>query len=175
MRGDHAMHSDEEVEAAARRFEQWADELDPDTAVVESAEELQAVAEAAETARRDEEVLAERVAAARAGAVLEPDCPGPWRIPAGSTAKVRGQARRLTSGPPGPHGGRDGRLPAGEASHDCHVDKAAVVALEGDGDGGGGPIAVLGHDEVRLPRPWGLPLVGVLPVQKYDYVRVLLN
>lgn len=60
------MHSDEEIEAAARRFEQWADELDPDTAVVESAEELQAVAEAAETARRDEAVLAERVAAARA-------------------------------------------------------------------------------------------------------------
>jgi hypothetical protein len=66
MRGDHEMHTDEEIEEAARRFEQWADDLDPATAVVESAEELQAVAEAAETARRDETVLAERVAAARA-------------------------------------------------------------------------------------------------------------
>ncbi len=27
--GDHAMHSDKEIEEAARRFEQWADELDP--------------------------------------------------------------------------------------------------------------------------------------------------
>ena len=42
------MHSDKEIEEAARRFEQWADELDPETAVVESAEELRAVAEAAE-------------------------------------------------------------------------------------------------------------------------------
>ncbi len=66
MRGDHAMHTDKEIEEAARRFEQWADELDPETAVVESAEELRAVAEAAETARQDEAVLTERVAAARA-------------------------------------------------------------------------------------------------------------
>jgi len=60
------MHTDEEIEDAARRFEQWADELDPATAVVEGAEELRAVAEAAETARRDEAVLTDRVAAARA-------------------------------------------------------------------------------------------------------------
>jgi hypothetical protein len=60
------MHTDDEVEEAARRFEQWADELDPETAMVESAEDLRAVAEAAETARRDEALLTERVAAARA-------------------------------------------------------------------------------------------------------------
>ena len=60
------MHSDKEIEEAARRFEQWADELDPETAVVENTEELRAVAEAAEAARRDEAVLTERVAAARA-------------------------------------------------------------------------------------------------------------
>lgn len=59
-------HSDEEIEDAARRFEQWADELDPDTAIVQSAEELRAIAEAAETARRDEAILTEKVAAARA-------------------------------------------------------------------------------------------------------------
>lgn len=47
------MHSDEEIERAARRFEQWADELDPEAAVVENVEELRAVAEAAETARRE--------------------------------------------------------------------------------------------------------------------------
>jgi hypothetical protein len=60
------MHSDKEIEQAARRFEQWADELDPETAVVENAEELRAVAEAAEVAHKDEAVLVERVAAARA-------------------------------------------------------------------------------------------------------------
>lgn len=60
------VHSDDEIEDAARRFEQWADELDPDTAIVQSAEELRAIAEAAETARRDEAILTEKVAAARA-------------------------------------------------------------------------------------------------------------
>lgn len=66
MKGDYAMHTDREIEEAARRFGQWADELDPKSAIVESAEELRAVAAAAETARRDEAVLAERVADARA-------------------------------------------------------------------------------------------------------------
>jgi hypothetical protein len=66
MKGDHVTHTDEEIEEAARRFEEWAEGLDPQTAVVENAEELRAVAEAAETARRDEALLAERVAAARA-------------------------------------------------------------------------------------------------------------
>jgi len=66
VKGDYAMHTDREIEEAARRFEQWADELDPKSAIVESAEELRAVAAAAETARRDEAVLAERVADARA-------------------------------------------------------------------------------------------------------------
>jgi hypothetical protein len=66
MRGDHAMHTDREIEEAARRFEQWADALDPGTVTVESAEELRAISEAAETARRDEALLTERVAAARA-------------------------------------------------------------------------------------------------------------
>jgi hypothetical protein len=60
------VHSDDEIKDAARRFEQWADELDPDTAIVQSAEELRAIAEAAETARRDEAILTEKVAAARA-------------------------------------------------------------------------------------------------------------
>lgn len=60
------MHTDQEIEEAGRRFEQWADALDPETATVESAEELRAIAAAAETARRDEELLTERVAAARA-------------------------------------------------------------------------------------------------------------
>ena len=62
MRGDHAVHTDQEIAEAARRFDQAADELDPETAVVENTEELRAVAEAAETARRNEAVLADRVA-----------------------------------------------------------------------------------------------------------------
>jgi hypothetical protein len=43
-----------------------ADGLDPETAVVQDAAELRAIAEAAEAARRDAVILAERVAAARA-------------------------------------------------------------------------------------------------------------
>ena len=66
VRGDHAMYTDEEIEEAARRFESWADDLDPETATVESTAGLRAIAEAAEAARRQERLLAERVAAARA-------------------------------------------------------------------------------------------------------------
>ncbi len=50
-------HADAEIEAAARRFEVLADDLDPDTAAVEDLADLRAIAEAAERARR-EEVLA---------------------------------------------------------------------------------------------------------------------
>jgi hypothetical protein len=66
VRGDHAMHTNEEIEEAARRFERWADELDPDAVTVESAADLRAIAEAADVARRDERILTEKVAAARA-------------------------------------------------------------------------------------------------------------
>lgn len=58
-------HTDEEIEAAARRFEEWADSLDPDTAEVEDISDLRAVAEAADAARRGEARVAERVAIAR--------------------------------------------------------------------------------------------------------------
>jgi len=59
-------HSDEELGAAARRFEELAGELDPATAHVEDLADLRAIAEAAELTRRDEAVLTERVALARA-------------------------------------------------------------------------------------------------------------
>lgn len=59
-------HTDEEIEAAARRFEEWAGSLDPDTAEVEDISDLREVADAADTARRDEARMAERVAIARA-------------------------------------------------------------------------------------------------------------
>ena len=65
MRGDHTMHTDKEIEEAARRFEKWADELDPETATVENTAELRAIAEAADAARRYEALLTERVAVAR--------------------------------------------------------------------------------------------------------------
>jgi hypothetical protein len=58
-------HTDEEIEAASRRFEQWADNLDPDTADVEDISDLRAVAEAADATRRDEALLVEQVAIAR--------------------------------------------------------------------------------------------------------------
>ena len=59
-------HTDAEIEEAARRFETLADELDPETASVEDLADLRAIAEAAERARRDEALLTERVALARA-------------------------------------------------------------------------------------------------------------
>jgi hypothetical protein len=51
---------------AARRLETLADELNPETASVEDLADLRAIAEAAERARRDEALLTERVALARA-------------------------------------------------------------------------------------------------------------
>ena len=59
-------HTDAEIEESARRFETLADELDPETASVEDLADLHAIAEAAERTRRDEALLTERVALARA-------------------------------------------------------------------------------------------------------------
>lgn len=59
-------HTDAEIEDAARRFEQLADRLDPATAVVDDLSDLRAIAEAADQVRRDEALVTERVAAARA-------------------------------------------------------------------------------------------------------------
>jgi hypothetical protein len=60
-------HSDSEIEEANRRFEQLADELDADTARVESTEDLRAIAEAAEAGRVLDVRLREAVRTARAG------------------------------------------------------------------------------------------------------------
>jgi hypothetical protein len=59
-------HTDAEIEEAARRFETWADGLDPGTVKAESTADLRAIAEAAEAARHSEAVITERVAIARA-------------------------------------------------------------------------------------------------------------
>jgi hypothetical protein len=59
-------HSDAQIEEAASRFEQLADNLDPATANVDDLSDLRAVAEAADQVRRDEALVTERVAAARA-------------------------------------------------------------------------------------------------------------
>jgi hypothetical protein len=59
-------HTDAEIEEAADRFEALADALGPATAEVEDLADLRAIAEAAERTRRDEALLTERVAAARA-------------------------------------------------------------------------------------------------------------
>jgi hypothetical protein len=60
-------HTDAEIAEAARRFEKWADQLDPGTVQAEDTSDLAAIAEAADMARRDEALIIERVAAARAG------------------------------------------------------------------------------------------------------------
>ncbi len=59
-------HTDEEIEQAARRFEQLADELDPEAAEVEDINDLRAVAAASEATRADEARLREAVEVARA-------------------------------------------------------------------------------------------------------------
>jgi hypothetical protein len=59
-------HTDEEIERAAERFEELADELDPETARVLVTEDLRGIADAAQTLRDDEARLREAVEIARA-------------------------------------------------------------------------------------------------------------
>ncbi len=59
-------HTDAQIEDAALRFEQLADQLDPATAAVDDLSDLRAIAEAADQVRRDEALVTERVATARA-------------------------------------------------------------------------------------------------------------
>jgi hypothetical protein len=59
-------HTDAQIEEAASRFEQLADQLDPATVAADDLSDLRAIAEAADQVRRDEALVTERVAAARA-------------------------------------------------------------------------------------------------------------
>lgn len=59
-------HTDEEIERAAQRFEELADELGPETARVIDTEDLREIAVAAQAVRDDEAWLLEAVAIARA-------------------------------------------------------------------------------------------------------------
>ena len=59
-------HTDEEVERAAERFEELAEELDPETAKVLVTEDLRGIADAAQSVREDEARLREAVEVARA-------------------------------------------------------------------------------------------------------------
>ena len=58
-------HTDKQIEQAARRFEQLADTLDPDTADVEDLSDLNAVAAASQAVQADEARLHAAVRAAR--------------------------------------------------------------------------------------------------------------
>jgi DNA-directed RNA polymerase specialized sigma24 family protein len=58
-------HTDEEIDRAAARFEQLADELDPSTVTAERLDDLASIARAADAIRFDESRLREAVAAAR--------------------------------------------------------------------------------------------------------------
>jgi hypothetical protein len=59
-------HTNDEIERAGRRFEQLADELDPDTAEFDRTEDLRQVATISETLRAEEVQLRETVNIARA-------------------------------------------------------------------------------------------------------------
>ncbi len=58
-------HSDADIERAGQRFEQLADELDPETADVQRTDDLREIAAAAEAMRADEARLREAVESAR--------------------------------------------------------------------------------------------------------------
>lgn len=58
-------HSDADIERAAQRFEQLADELDPERARVERTEDLREIAAASEAVRADQARLHEAVESAR--------------------------------------------------------------------------------------------------------------
>ncbi len=58
-------HTNDEIEAAARRFERLADELDPDAAKVDRTDDLRQVAAISETLRAEEAQLRETVNVAR--------------------------------------------------------------------------------------------------------------
>lgn len=59
-------HSEEEIEQAAHRFEQLADELDVESAEVDDTEDLRVIAAVSEAVRADEARLRESVQVARA-------------------------------------------------------------------------------------------------------------
>ncbi len=58
-------HTEDEINRAARRFEQLADELDPATAEVHHTEDLRQIAAVSEAVRADETRLREAVEVAR--------------------------------------------------------------------------------------------------------------
>lgn len=59
-------HTDDDIDRAARRFEQLADDLDPATTEVELTEDLRQIAADSEAVRADEARLREAVEVARA-------------------------------------------------------------------------------------------------------------
>ncbi len=59
-------HTDREIEQATQRFEQLADELDPETVEAERTDDLREIAAAAEAVRADDVRLREAVTLARA-------------------------------------------------------------------------------------------------------------
>lgn len=59
-------HTDDEIERAAKRFDQLADELDPATTNVDDTNDLRVIATASDAARANQARLQEAVAVARA-------------------------------------------------------------------------------------------------------------
>jgi nicotinate-nucleotide pyrophosphorylase len=59
-------HTDDEIEQAAQRFKEMADELDPATVEVDNTDDLQQIAAVSDAVRADEARLREAVEAARA-------------------------------------------------------------------------------------------------------------
>ena len=59
-------HTDDEIDQAARRFDELADDLDPDTAQSENTEDLTHIAATSAAVRADEDRLRQAVDVARA-------------------------------------------------------------------------------------------------------------
>jgi len=83
-------HTDDEIERAARRFDQLADELDPETAEVDHADDLGAIAAVSEAVRADEARLSRAVEGAPGHATGHGTrSPSPGESPGKQPARVR--------------------------------------------------------------------------------------
>jgi hypothetical protein len=89
-------HTDEEIDAASRRFEQLVNDFDPAAAVVDNIDELSQVAAASEAVRAGEAKLRESVAIARArGRSWNEIAPGSRRDSTGCSTAIFRQGERL--------------------------------------------------------------------------------
>src|SRR5690606_11223710 len=93
----------------------------------------------------------------------------------GTRSRGRSSHHAAVQRPAQPVGGSSSGRSRSWRSRLRHVDESGIVALESDSDRRRRAVAVLRDDQVRLASPWGLLVVGVLPVEEDHNVGVLLE